>query len=191
MSNISQETAGEIWNCYREILAGEKMLKEITEKIKEEKDNKVDFFSASPEKVIRGHDLHAPNQNSASSTLFSIDPELAMSVIRAHIAQKKAQLGRGNEQARMELGVGIRDDVELVRAILKKRHVIRLKREGEVVVFLEDCKVKPYMWCGECKVKHVFSKNGRELGLLLEWWQGDEISSSQFFSVPNVFVHEE
>lgn len=36
--------------------------------------------------------------------LYDVAPKLALSVIRAHIAAKKAELASANEQARLELG---------------------------------------------------------------------------------------
>ena len=101
---ITQETASNIWSAYREIEAAEKILSDMAEE------------RAKP---FRDDDKHAPtlkdafgrNQHlqlgipsgSNGHRLFQVRPELAESVIRAHIGQMKAKLVEANECARVEL----------------------------------------------------------------------------------------
>ena len=101
---ITQETASTIWSAYREIETAEKLLLDMAEE------------RAKP---FRDDDKHAPtlkdafgrNQHlqlgipsgSNSHRLFQVRPELAESVIRAHIGQMKAKLTEANECARLEL----------------------------------------------------------------------------------------
>lgn len=99
---ISQETAGRIWNCYREIVAGEKLLKDMEESEKEYRDD----VRAKTLKDAFGRQRHlqlgVPSGDDCR-TLLNVAPELGKSVIRAHIENKRAELAEANEQARIEL----------------------------------------------------------------------------------------
>lgn len=101
---ITQETAGRIWNCYREMHAAEKLLEEMEETAKRyERDVRA-------EKVKDAYGrygnltLGVPSGDS-SHRMFEVAPALAKSVILAHIANKKAELAEANEQARIELSI--------------------------------------------------------------------------------------
>ncbi len=98
---ITQETAGRIWNCYREIETAQELLKELTEKLKTEKD---DTPLGSPGRR-NNYQLGIPFGDTAH-TLYNVQPKLALSVIRAHIAEKERELVEANEQARIELDSG-------------------------------------------------------------------------------------
>jgi len=99
---ITKETAARIWNAYREISTAEKLLEDM-------KPHQEDFC----------HDEHAPTLKDAfgrkrdlelgvpcgesGHRLFGVSPKLAVSVIKAHIEYKKAELAEANEQAGIEL----------------------------------------------------------------------------------------
>jgi hypothetical protein len=106
---ITQETAERIWECYREISAAEKLLADM------EKAKKDDWFEEHGETLPDAFgrrqrlQLGVPSGKNCHH-LFGIEPDLAKSVIRAHIAQKRADLAAANEQARIEL-----QDVEVPR----------------------------------------------------------------------------
>lgn len=96
---ITQETAVRIWNAYREIETAEKLLAEMAERIKWGDDpNPRDAFGNR-----RCLQLGIPSGEN-SCRLYDVQPTLALSVIRAHIAAQRATLAEANEQARIELG---------------------------------------------------------------------------------------
>lgn len=99
---ITQETAGRIWNCYREIDAGIGLLAELEEAEKEFRD---DVRKGRLEDAFgnrRNYEFGVP-MDSILHRLFSVKPSLAKSVINAHVANKRAELAEANEQARIEL----------------------------------------------------------------------------------------
>lgn len=99
---VTKETAEMIWNAYREIASAQKLLADMEDARKKQ-----------------GGDPHAPTLRDAfgrtrnlqlgipsgehSHRLFDVNPALAESVIRAHIATKRAELAEANERARIEL----------------------------------------------------------------------------------------
>lgn len=101
---ILQETAADIWSAYREIAAAEKLLADA---------------AAERARPFSDREKHAPTLKDAFGTkrhlqlgvpcgesghrLYDVAPELAESVIRAHIAKKRAELAEANERARIEL----------------------------------------------------------------------------------------
>jgi len=101
---ITQQTCAAIWSAYREIDAAEKLLADM---------------KTEREKPFAERDRHAPTLKDAfgqkrhlqlgipsgenSHRIYDAAPELAESVIRAHIAKKKAELTEANERARIEL----------------------------------------------------------------------------------------
>ncbi len=95
---ISQETASSIWRCYREIEASEKLMAE-TEKLKA--DN-VQYNPKEPFFNRRGIEMGVPSGDGCSR-IFHVSHDLALSVIRANIADMKSRLAAANEQARIEL----------------------------------------------------------------------------------------
>ncbi len=98
---ITQETAAAVWNAYREIETGKKLLEDIAAEQKWHHDK-----TAPSLKDAFGHKQHfqlgiPSGQN--SHRLLTVHPQLALSVIRAHIANKEAELAEANERARIEL----------------------------------------------------------------------------------------
>ena len=100
---ITQKTAELIWNAYREIQAGEKLLKDMEEA------RKVNTDIDRTEKTLKdafGHRRHLQlgipcGEN--GHRLFTVSPILGESVIRAHIAEKTKELAEANEIARLEV----------------------------------------------------------------------------------------
>ena len=99
---ITQNTASDIWAAYREIEAAEKLLADM-----------------KAERSFGERDKHAPTLKDAfgrkrqlqlgipsgenGHRIYDVAPELAESVIRAHIAKKRVELTEANERARIEL----------------------------------------------------------------------------------------
>jgi hypothetical protein len=101
---ISQDTAAAIWAAYRDIEAGEKLLADIE---KERNRNHLDKSQPTLRDAfgrVRNLSLGIPSGEN-SQRLFDVKPELAEAIIRAHIANKHAELAEANERARVELGV--------------------------------------------------------------------------------------
>ena len=95
---ISQETAGRIWNAYREIQMGEKLLADMAAALKEGRDpNPRDAFGRQ-----RNLTLGVPSGDH-SERMLDVAPRLAIAVINGHIAEKKLELAQANEAARIEL----------------------------------------------------------------------------------------
>lgn len=100
---ISQETAGKIWNAYREIAAGEKLLEDMDEAAEQYRDD-VRRETVKDAFGRRKHlTLGVPSGDNCHRIL-DVAPDLAKSVIRAHMENMKARLAEANEQARIELG---------------------------------------------------------------------------------------
>lgn len=101
---ISQETAARIWECYREIEAGQTLLKDLAEAA-----NENDDLCAPALSDVFGRKRHlqlgVPSGNHCHR-LLRVDPGLAESVIRAHIANQEDALAEANEHARIELRNG-------------------------------------------------------------------------------------
>ena len=100
---ITQETAAHIWDCYREIAAGKKLLEDMQKGAQE---NEEDDRTAPSLRDAFGRKRHLQlgipsGQN--GHRLLNVAPDLAESVIRAHIANQEAELVTVNEQARIEL----------------------------------------------------------------------------------------
>lgn len=101
---ITQETASTIWSAYREIEAAEKILADMAEE--RAKPFRDDDKHAPTLKDAFGRNQHLQLGIPSSSNghrLFQVRPELAESVILAHIGQMKAELIEANECARVEL----------------------------------------------------------------------------------------
>ena len=99
---ITQDTAGRIWNCYREIEAGITLLAELEEAENEFRDDVRKGTLKDAFGHRRNYEFGVP-MDSSSHRLFSVKPSLAKSVINAHIGNKRAELSEANEQARIEL----------------------------------------------------------------------------------------
>ena len=99
---ISQDTASRIWSCYREIETAETLLVDL-----ERTAQAYPFDASAPSiKDAFGRKQHLQlgipcGEN--TSRLYDVPPQLAKSVILAHIAAKRAELVEANEQARIEL----------------------------------------------------------------------------------------
>jgi hypothetical protein len=99
MATISKETAGRIWTCYHEIEMGTKLIKDMSESIERGEDpNPRDTWGRR-----RCLQLGVPSGESAHR-LLDVQPKLALSIIRAHLADKQRELVESFEQARIELG---------------------------------------------------------------------------------------
>ena len=101
---ITRKTIEEIWIAYREIETAEKLLADM---------------EAENAKPFRDPDPHAPTLKDAFGKkqrlqlgipsganchrIFDLDPVLAESVIRAHIAKMKVRLTEAQECARLEI----------------------------------------------------------------------------------------
>ena len=96
---IKQETAKMIWSCYQEIQVGERLIANLEESIASGEDP----ASLDTRGQRQRYDLGFPT-DPASKRLCNIRPELALSVIRAHVAEKHQELAVANESARSELG---------------------------------------------------------------------------------------
>ncbi len=100
---ITRDTAAAIWNAYREIEAGEKLLADMA---KERERMDVDKHAPTLRDAfgrLRQLQLGIPSGEN-SHRLLDVSPVLAESVIRAHIQNKRAELAEVNERARIELG---------------------------------------------------------------------------------------
>lgn len=101
---ITQDTASAIWTAYREISAAEKLLADMeAERTKPFTDR--DKYAPTLTDAFgrkRQLQLGIPSGENAHR-IFDVNPELAESVIRAHIAKKKVELVEANERARIEL----------------------------------------------------------------------------------------
>ena len=101
---ITQDTASRIWNCYREIEVAKSLLEDMDKAAK-------DSFHIPDKNAptlkdafgqVRHLQLGIPS-GEGSHRLFRVMPQLAKSVINAHIAAINAELVEANEQARIEL----------------------------------------------------------------------------------------
>ena len=99
---ITQETAEKIWQAYREIAAGEKLLADMVEIRKTETVDK--YAPTLPDAFgTRRHlQLGIPTGENGHK-LFNVSPVLAEACIKAHIEHKRLELMEANEIAKMEL----------------------------------------------------------------------------------------
>ena len=103
---ILRETAGAIWNCYREINVSQKLLLDMEE---QRKKNPAEPFAENLRDAFgrrRQLQLGVPS-GSDCYRLFDVEADLAIAIIRAHVAHKEAQLLKLNEKARIEFDLGI------------------------------------------------------------------------------------
>lgn len=102
---ITQDTAAGIWEAYREIEAGKKLLADMEKDRKDNHRHGKDKYEPTLRDVFGRRQrlqLGVPCGDSGHS-LYGVSAELGESVIRAHIAEKEAELVRLNEQARIEI----------------------------------------------------------------------------------------
>lgn len=103
---LSRKICEEIWHCHREIETAETLLAEVEELIKRNKEN---FHSRQHEEKLkdvfgceRNLELGIPS-GEKSRRLFRVSYDLAVPVIKAHMASKQARLAELNEMAALEL----------------------------------------------------------------------------------------
>ena len=99
---ITQDTAAKIWQCYREIEVGNKLFDDLEKLVKEAKQDKTEAKLRDVFGNQRNLQLGVPSGENAHR-LFDVHPDLALSIIRAHIAEKQAELVRLEEKAKVEL----------------------------------------------------------------------------------------
>lgn len=99
---IKQKTAETIWSCYREIEAGKKLLHDLAEAVRENPGREHEPHIKDAFGHPRSLQLGIPMGENAHR-LFGLSPKLALSVIRAHMADKRRDLAVANELARFEL----------------------------------------------------------------------------------------
>ena len=102
MGIIQQDTAILIWQCYREIMAAEKLLKDMEELKKKYPNDPHARYLKDAFGCAQDLQLGIPSGEN-SHRLFNVSSVLAKSVIVAHIANKKAELIKINEVARIEM----------------------------------------------------------------------------------------
>ena len=99
---ITQKTAARIWECYREIQTAEKLLNDMARLEKEYNFEPAEQKLRNAFGKKKNLQLGIPSGEN-SHRLFDVSPYLAVSVINAHVANKKAELIEANEQAKIEL----------------------------------------------------------------------------------------
>lgn len=101
---ITQNTAASLWQAYREIECSEKLLADM--QAEREKQFGVSDKHAPTLKDAFGRERHLQLRipsGESDHRIYDVAPELAESVIRAHIAKKQVDLTEANERARIEL----------------------------------------------------------------------------------------
>lgn len=118
---ITQQTASDIWTAYREIAASEKLLADMeTERNAPFSDREKHAATLKDAFGQRRHlQLGIPSGENGHR-LFQVSPQLAESVIRTHIAQKRAELAEANERARLELDSSQNDQTLPTEGAAKK-----------------------------------------------------------------------
>jgi hypothetical protein len=95
---ITKKTCIEIWTAYNEIEVGLETLENLEEAIKDGRQPDLrDGFGRALSLMLGYGDL------SSRRSLCNVRPELAASVIRAHIADQRRRLVEANERARIEI----------------------------------------------------------------------------------------
>lgn len=96
---ISKLTAAKIHNCIVQIEEGYKMIEAMKESIAKTGDVKLeDAFGGQ-----RGIEMGIPLGSSSGHRILNVRPGLAIDVITAHIEDKKKELERLNDLAKIEL----------------------------------------------------------------------------------------
>jgi len=94
---ITEDTAFAILTAYREIKSATTLLADIEQAIADRPS------SFDLEHRYKRYQLGVPSGES-STRIFDVRPELAKSVVLAHIAEQERRLVEANERARIELG---------------------------------------------------------------------------------------
>lgn len=95
---ITQEVALLIFNAYREIQQGTKMIEELKNSLNE----KGEFEIKDNWGNTRGLELHLPTSMSGA-TIKRVPFELALKVIQTHIEEQKKELERLKEVCKIQL----------------------------------------------------------------------------------------
>lgn len=108
MGQLEQKTCERIWKCHREIETAEHLLSEMEKLRKEAESNRDPHVKGIDDAFGYPRDLQLgiPSGHN-SSRLFNVSPVLALSVIKAHISNQKADLVELNESARIELEIDV------------------------------------------------------------------------------------
>ena len=98
---ISQETLEKTWVCYREIAAAENLIADLAEM----KERSRDPYGQRLRDAFGNRRLLQLGVPSGENghRLFDVDPVLAVSIIKAHLANKRAELEKMHEVIRIEL----------------------------------------------------------------------------------------
>lgn len=99
---ITQKTAADIWQCYRKIEAGEKLLQNMEERRKKYPFDKHEQHLKDAFGRGQSLELGIPCGENGHR-LFGVSFSLAGAVIKSHIAAKRAELTEFNERARIEI----------------------------------------------------------------------------------------
>jgi hypothetical protein len=94
---ITKQTAFDLWVAYDEITKGEKLLADMEEQAR--RGESMDLRDGFGRR--RCLQLGVPSGEN-SHRLLDVHPSLAVEVIKAHIAEKRAALGLLNERAKTE-----------------------------------------------------------------------------------------
>lgn len=101
---LTQETLAKIYHCQREIKVANELIAKVTDLLDKESPNYSEGKLKDAWGRSRGFELAVPSGETAHR-LYELSPNLALSIIRAHIANKEAELVEWNEIARNELGI--------------------------------------------------------------------------------------
>lgn len=103
---LSKEICEKIWRCHREIEASKKLIEDVKEVIQKKRDKFAIRRNAQGLEDVfgreRGLELGVPNGEN-SQRIFNVSFELALPVIRQHIANKERELSEFNEMALLEM----------------------------------------------------------------------------------------
>ena len=103
---LTKEICEKIWHCHREIEAALNLLADIEIVIKENKDRLADHKHEEKLRDVFGRcrdlELGVPSGEN-SKRLFKVSYDLAVPVVKAHVANKKAELAELNERAKLEI----------------------------------------------------------------------------------------
>ncbi len=103
---LSKKICEEIWHCHREIETAEELLADVEKVIQKNHENRHTQSHEEKLKDVFGREkdleLGIPCGEN-SKRLFRVSYELAVPVIKAHMAAKKAQIAELNEMAKIEM----------------------------------------------------------------------------------------
>ena len=99
MGIITQDTAADIFNAHRNIIAGKKLIEDMEKVIGDRDLTQLARDAFGRKRLIQ---MGVPSGDSAHQ-LFDVSPKLAIAIIRAHIAEKEAELAAICERVAVEL----------------------------------------------------------------------------------------